>query len=255
MHARIPAHASRADDATVDGRAGARGVSPRAAADTRHPGEYSRLEMLLAERAREAQEQRVELGRIKALLRDATLDFERVLAQAEPFEKIELARQRDAAVIRALEAEASRAEAVFRLDELMGHVADMAAREPLPASPVPVLPAPEPDASPDVREQLQERIRHLEANAVDRQAELERAGALCGVAQQELCEARLRVQALERELAATAEHQANADTLAESLRDTRRLLAEFARMFQRVARGVDRRESALDASLDANVAE
>jgi hypothetical protein len=86
--------------------------------------EVARLEALLATRAEELAAQRAELARVRELLRDATRDFEHAAARAPDTAQVaELRNQREAAVGRALEAEAARVELGFRLDELLGHMA------------------------------------------------------------------------------------------------------------------------------------
>jgi chromosome segregation ATPase len=85
--------------------------------------EVEQLEALLGARAKELTEQRAELARLRALLRDAATRLDSSTgAAAEPV-IAELRRERDQAVARALESEAARAEIGFRLDEVMGHLA------------------------------------------------------------------------------------------------------------------------------------
>jgi hypothetical protein len=85
--------------------------------------ELARLESLLAVRAKDNQAQRSELARLQGLLRDAVAHFEAEVGTGAASPVVgELERQRDLAVVRALEAEAGRAELVFRLDELLGHL-------------------------------------------------------------------------------------------------------------------------------------
>jgi hypothetical protein len=84
--------------------------------------EIVRLEGLLAASALEGKAQREEATRLRSLLRDALRHFED-LALAGPAAGGAREPSHDQAVVRALEAEAGRAELQFQLDELMGHVA------------------------------------------------------------------------------------------------------------------------------------
>jgi hypothetical protein len=97
-----------------------------------HEDDVARLESLLAVRARERQDLAAELSRRTGLLRDAMARFADLPASAPEVAPrvadsnveamVHFAAQRDAAVARALEAEAARAEALFRLDEALGHL-------------------------------------------------------------------------------------------------------------------------------------
>lgn len=85
--------------------------------------ELARLEALLADRASELAAERAEHGRLRALLRDS---LERISAPPPPSrgaaELAALRAEHQRALERALEAEAARADATFRLDEAMGHL-------------------------------------------------------------------------------------------------------------------------------------
>jgi chromosome segregation ATPase len=89
-------------------------------------GELARLEELLVERTRERRELAQELDRRSALLRDACARLTelgpRVAEAATEHAVRSLREERDAAVARAVEAEVARAEATFRVDELMGQL-------------------------------------------------------------------------------------------------------------------------------------
>jgi hypothetical protein len=218
--------------------------APKLVPDARTPAEYARLEQLLAERARELQQHRLEVARLKALLRDATADFERALLAsqalgalpAEPaLGNLELTRQRDAAVLRALEAEAARAEALFRLDEAMGYVA-------------PAVGLPAPDPLEETCARLNDAVRRLEGELAASRTECQEARELRERTASDLAAALDRAQGLEHERAAAEGTQLNASGLAELLQETRQVLDEFARAVERAARGGERRESSLDAS-------
>lgn len=206
------------------------------------------MEMLLAERAREAQQLRRELARLGGLLRDATVDFERIMAAAEPHEKIELARQRDAAVARALDAEAGRAEALFRLDELMGHLAE---RSPHPGPPS------EPESGRAVdpeNERLEGSVRALEAELSASRAECQRMRAAHQATLGEIGQLREHAQSMQAQIDGSSRQHAQTEGMAEALRETRRLLGDLARAVQRVARGAGRRDSNFDTTGDADQA-
>lgn len=91
--------------------------------------ETGRLEESLRDRARELLDLRAELDRRDVLIRDLTARWERLggASAVEPVGAtseagaLALTQQRDAAVARALDAEAAALEARFRLDELAGH--------------------------------------------------------------------------------------------------------------------------------------
>ncbi|MFI5305863.1 MAG: hypothetical protein ACHQ53_00845 [Polyangiales bacterium] len=85
--------------------------------------ELVRLEGLLAARGAELIAAKAELARIQGLLRDAVGRFESLSPRPDDLGRGELLRQREAAVERAIEAEAARAEVLFKLDELLGHLA------------------------------------------------------------------------------------------------------------------------------------
>jgi hypothetical protein len=219
--------------------------APKLVPDARTPAEYSRLEQLLAERARELQQHRLEVARLKALLRDATVGFERSLAEpaglAEP--SAELSRQREAAVLCALEAEAERAEALYRLDEAMGHLAEASSG----AADGPVArrspSAPHPLEAECAR--LGDAVRRLGSELAASRSECQQAREVREQASCELATALERAQCLERELATGQREQLKARSLAEALEEARTVLGEFARAVERVARGGDRSESSL----------
>jgi chromosome segregation ATPase len=207
--------------------------APKLVPDARTPAEYSRLEQLLAERARELQQHRLEVARLKALLRDATADFERALSvpPEPPVSSGELARQRDAAVLRALEAEAARAEAVYRLDEAMGYMAEASPGRPL-----------EEECA-----RLGDTVRRLEGELAASRSECQEAREAREQTARELATALERAQGVERQLATDGREQLKAQSLAEALEETRSVLGEFARAVERVALGGVRRESSLGA--------
>jgi hypothetical protein len=217
--------------------------APKLVPDARTSAEYSRLEQLLAERARELQQHRLEVARLKALLRDATAGFDAlVVPPALPAPSAELRRQRDAAVLRALEAEAARAEAVYRLDEAMGYLAE-ASSGPTDSPAGPRAPGVHPLENECAR--LGDAVRQLEGELAASRAECEQSR---GVREQTTCElatALERAQCLERELAGGERERLKARSLAEALEEARTVLGEFARAVERVARGADRPESSL----------
>lgn len=115
-------------------------VGERSAPDA-HAGdgeEFARLEGLLAERAHALEAERTESSRLRTLLREALGQFTEVTAvgirapaqEAEASVRVAthgdtaLVAARDAAIGRALEAEAARAEIALRLDEAMGFLAE-----------------------------------------------------------------------------------------------------------------------------------
>jgi len=217
--------------------------APKLVPEARAPAEYSRLEQLLAERARELQQHRLEVARLKALLRDATADFERALSDlpALPAPPAELSIQRDAAVLRALEAEAARAEALYRLDEAMGYMAETSPGST--ASPAAGAPTIHPLEQECAR--LGDAVRQLEGELLASRSECEQARKVREQATCELATALERAQCLERELATGEREQVKARSLVEALEETRQVLGEFARAVERVTRGDDRRESSL----------
>jgi chromosome segregation ATPase len=89
-------------------------------------GELARLEELLLQRTRERRELAQELERRSELLRDACTRLTelapKVAAAATEHAVKSVREERDAAVARAVEAEVARAEATFRVDELMGQL-------------------------------------------------------------------------------------------------------------------------------------
>ena len=218
--------------------------APKLVPDARTPAEYSRLEQLLAERARELQQHRLEVARLKALLRDASAGFERALAvlPAPPEPSTELSRERDAAVLRALEAEAARAEALYRLDEAMGYMAEASAGATDRAAGRRAA-----DGASLEQEcaRLGAAVRELEGELAASRAECEQARAVREQATCELSTALERAQCLERELASGQREQLRARSLTDALEEARTVLGEFARAVERVARGADRRESSL----------
>ena len=140
--------------------------------------EVARLETLLAERAHAAQEQKAQLQHAQRVLRAAALSFERTAASGP--DPRQLTRQRDAAVARAIEAEAARAELSFRLDELLGYTTEASAR---PAA----------DTTADTVRGLSSRLSQaVEAREV--------ADARLVLAEQDLSILRGHVHTLEREL-------------------------------------------------------
>jgi hypothetical protein len=220
--------------------------APKLVPDARTPAEYARLEQLLAERARELHQHRLEVTRLKALLRDETAGFERALAAppAPPEPSAELGRQRDAAVLRALEAEAARAEALYRLDEAMGFLAEASSRGPTGSPAGHGSPGTHPLESECAR--LRDAVSRLEGELAASRSECEHARAVREQTTCELATVLERVQHLERELATDQREQLRARSLAEALEDARSVLGEFARAVERVAaRGGDRPESSL----------
>src|SRR3954468_7266470 len=89
-------------------------------------GELARLEQLLLDRTRERRELAQELERRSELLREACTRLTEIGPQVAAAGSEHLVRaireERDAAVARALEAELARADATFRVDELMGEL-------------------------------------------------------------------------------------------------------------------------------------
>jgi hypothetical protein len=110
----------RATTSQLEPRPAEPGVA--AAGEDENEAEVARLEGLLAVRAREIVLQRTERTRLERLLREAATRFETApVTGAAAADTVELTRQRDVAMARALEAEAARAEMSLRIDELMGH--------------------------------------------------------------------------------------------------------------------------------------
>jgi hypothetical protein len=160
--------------------------------------EVARLEALLAARASELSMARHELARTRELLRDAAASFERSAARAADADPSELRRARDAAVVRAIEAEAGRADLAFRLDELLGHIAQPTAAGSLPApdlgEPLDVLCA-----------RLNGTVRGLTSALAETEEVRDSAGARLMLAEQDLAMLASRSRLIERELAEARE--------------------------------------------------
>ncbi len=168
--------------------------------------EVARLERLLAARSQERRELHDELARTTALLRDALGRFAHVapppaLPRDAPgthaanqdtspdgsHDALERLRaERDAAVAQALEAEASRAETAFRLDETLGHL--LAER-----------------ASHAEQAALFGTVRGLRARTAEAEEALAVADARVLLGEQDLVQAREQTRALE------AQHQEAAE--------------------------------------------
>jgi septal ring factor EnvC (AmiA/AmiB activator) len=110
---------------------------------------------------------------------------------------------------RALEAEAGRAEAAFRLDEVMGHlliaressVAGAPAPVPTRATPVPAPVAPSQDEAAAIQARLTGTVRGLTAALSESEEARDMANARRLLVEHDLEEARERVTALSRQLA------------------------------------------------------
>ncbi|HET6333168.1 MAG TPA: hypothetical protein VFG30_08145 [Polyangiales bacterium] len=128
-------------------------------------GELSRLEQLLLERTRERRELAQELERRSELLRNACARLTelgpQVAAAASEHAVHSIREERDAAVARAVEAEVARADATFRVDELMGQL--LGAGRAIP----------EPAISPSARERaLSARLAELDEGKLTLEARL-----------------------------------------------------------------------------------
>jgi hypothetical protein len=162
--------------------------------------EVARLETLLAARASELSAQRLELARARGLLRDATQSFLTTApAAADAADVGQLRRQRDAAVARAIEAEAGRIEFALRLDELLGHIA-----QPTGAG---TLRAPDLEGEPlDVTcARLKGTVRGLTSALAETEESRDTAGARLLLAEQDLAMLASRAHLIERELAESRE--------------------------------------------------
>jgi hypothetical protein len=155
--------------------------------------DVARLEELLVERARQLQDQRAALQRTQQLLRAATAGFERTLASVPDPARLE--QQRVAAVTRAIEAEAARAELAFRLDELRGHA--VTGTEPgTRAAPAPSGETPEAACA-----RLEGTVHGLSSLLSETEEARDVASARLVLAEQDLALLRARGRDLERELA------------------------------------------------------
>jgi chromosome segregation ATPase len=94
--------------------------------------EFARLEQLLSARTRERRELAVELERRGALLRDACTRLSELAPRAA---ESQLRNERDGAVARAVEAEVARAEAMFKLDEVVGQLLALGGQRPPDSQP------------------------------------------------------------------------------------------------------------------------
>lgn len=180
------------------------------AAEPDADGELSRLEALLAERARTLGEERAEVARLRALLNGALERLDSVAAAAETAGRAaapaELVRARDLAVARALEAEVARAETRFKLDEALGHLAITAGspgarpegERPAPASP-------EAERVDVAHARLSGTVRGLEAALAESQEAREMLEARLLLMEHDLGDARIANRLLQRELAEARE--------------------------------------------------
>src|SRR5689334_12502039 len=99
---------------------------PPAPEPSESAGEVGRLEQLLVEQTRERRELARELERRSELLREACARLSELgpkVAEAASEHAVRgIREERDAAVARAVEAEVARADATFRVDELMSQL-------------------------------------------------------------------------------------------------------------------------------------
>ncbi len=103
---------------------------------TSDESEVQRLEQLLVARTRERRDLTQELERRSALLRDACARLSELAPRGS---ELQLREERDAAVARAIEAEVARAEATFKLDEVLGQLLAAGGTRPvLDARPTPI---------------------------------------------------------------------------------------------------------------------
>jgi hypothetical protein len=186
---------NRSADTEVDGRtAPPDAVSPGDAGNV--ADEVARLEELLAERARVLQDQRNALQYAQQLLRAATASFERTLVSAP--DPARLQQQRDAAVGRAIEAEAARAELAFRLDELRGHA--------ITTEPVRAVALTSSGEPLDVAcSRLEGTVHGLSSLLSETEEARDVASARLVLAEQDLAILRSRAHGLERELSESRE--------------------------------------------------
>jgi len=161
--------------------------------------EVARLEALLAERARALQDQKAQLQHAQQLLRGAAINFERT--QALGPDPVALTRQRDAAVARAIEAEASRTELSFRLDELLGHRTEVGLSSPASDNSA-VSESEPPDATVAG---LEGSVRGLSSLLSETTEARDIADARLVLAEQDLAILRGRAHALQREIAEARE--------------------------------------------------
>lgn len=156
-----------------------------------HTRDVDRLEAALSDRARELRELRAELERRSVLIRDVTTRWE-ALPQAthapdptsSATDSAKLVAERDAAVARALDAEVAAMEARFRVDELAGHLAGAGAQ--------PV------DQSAELA-QRDGAVRGLRSRLAETEDARDHAEARLMLAEQDLEDARARVDALRRD--------------------------------------------------------
>lgn len=152
--------------------------------------EVARLEGLLAQRAAELSDERAEHGRLRSLLRDS---LERISSAPPPSrgsaELDALRAEHRRALERALEAEAARAEATFRLDEVMGHLLVAAPQRPVPE-----------DANSMTHARLSGTVRGLAAALAESEEARDMANARRMLVEHDLEDSRERVTQLSRKL-------------------------------------------------------
>lgn len=161
---------------------------PEASVDTQD--EVARLEALLAARSIEARALSEELGRVRTILRDAVArpPIQGPSEGASDVDAARLRQERDAAVARAVLAEATRVEERFELDEARGRLAAMATGRG--------------GGAHEAREaQLVGRERGLKARLAETLEQRDSAEARLTLVEDDLAQALRRAIALERELA------------------------------------------------------
>ncbi|HKU41422.1 MAG TPA: hypothetical protein VJR89_24865 [Polyangiales bacterium] len=159
---------------------------PSGAAEvTEAESEVARLEQLLSSRTRERRDLALELERRGALLRDAV---SRLSELAPRVSENQLQKERDAALARAVEAEVARAEANFKLYEVLGRLLALGGERPALSQP---SAAREPSLASRLLE-LEERKDMAEARVM--------------LLEDELARERERVAAAVRDRVETAEH-------------------------------------------------
>jgi len=174
--------------------------------------EVERLESLLAARAGELARERAEHARLRGLLRDglerfATVPLAVPVASVDPAALASLRAEHGRALERALDAEAGRADATFRLDEALGHLlstrASTAVGVPAPVAATPALAE---DAAQVNQARLTGTVRGLSAALSESEEARDMANARRLLVEHDLEDARERVTALSRMLVEAREH-------------------------------------------------
>ena len=209
------------------------------AADPSEPDEVERLESLLAARAGELARERAEHARLRALLCDSLERFGSLppavppavsaanisaasisAANMEPAALVALRAEHARVLERALDAEAGRADAAFRLDEALGHLLTARGRTTVgvPAPNLPDVPSAVLDEAAQVNQaRLTGTVRGLTAALSESEEARDIANARRLLVEHDLEDARERITALSRNLVEAREHAELGDVQSRSL--------------------------------------